>query len=257
MTKKAALVTGGTRGIGWGIASCLAAEGYDLTLCGIRQEKSVSSILDSLRRMGGEVFYTQADISDPSARQRLLTFAREHMGCLHLLVNNAGMAPRERKDILEASEESFEEVLRVNLQGPYFLTQSVAHWMIQQKNESSNFWGCIINISSISATVASPSRGEYCISKAGITMATKLWATRLGEFDIPVYEIRPGLIATDMTSSVSKKYDALIEKGLLLQSRWGKPEDVGRIVAVLARGDLSYSTGTVITADGGLTVDRL
>jgi len=147
--------------------------------------------------------------------------------------------------------------MKINLQGPYFLTQAVAKWMIAQKDADPNFRGCIVNISSISATVASPSRGEYCISKAGVSMATKLWAARLGEFNIPVYEIRPGIIQTDMTAAVREKYDKLIAEGLLLQARWGLPEDVGRAVAMLVRGDLAYSTGQVILVDGGLTVQRL
>jgi 3-oxoacyl-[acyl-carrier protein] reductase len=176
---------------------------------------------------------------------------------LHVLVNNAGVAPKVRADILEASEESFERLIKINLQGPYFLTQAVANWMVSQKNADPAFEGCIVNISSISASVASPNRGEYCISKAGISMATKLWAVRLSEFGIPVYEVRPGIIKTDMTAAVQAKYDALIAEGLLLQPRWGLPEDVGRAVAMLVRGDMAYSTGQVFVVDGGLTVERL
>jgi 3-oxoacyl-[acyl-carrier protein] reductase len=148
-------------------------------------------------------------------------------------------------------------VMRINLQGPYFLTQAVANWMIEQRQRDAGFEGCIVNISSISATVASPSRGEYCISKAGVSMATRLWAVRLGEFGIPVYEIRPGVIETDMTRPVRGKYDQLIGEGLLVQSRWGVPEDVGKAVAALVRGDLAYSTGQVLLVDGGLTLQRL
>ncbi|MFQ5928944.1 MAG: 3-ketoacyl-ACP reductase [Acidobacteriota bacterium] len=257
MPKRVALVTGGTRGIGYGISLCLAKEGYDLAVCGVRDERSVSDVLAQLRDVGGQVLYCQADVADAAARQKVLTGIQDRLGHLNVLVNNAGIAPKERKDILEASEQSFERVLRVNLQGPYFLTQAMADWMIQQKKNSSDFCACIINISSISATVASPSRGEYCISKAGLSMATKLWAVRLGEYGIPVYEVRPGIIRTDMTSGVQEKYDKLIAAGLLLQSRWGAPEDVGKTVAALARGDLPYSSGAVIMADGGLTVQRL
>ena len=174
-----------------------------------------------------------------------------------MLVNNAGVAPKERKDILNATEESFDEVMDINLKGPYFLTQQVANWMIEQQNIDADFKGCIINISSMSATVVSVNRGEYCISKAGISMATQLFAVRLGEFNIPVYEVRPGIIKTDMTSGVKEKYDKLIEDGLCVQKRWGEPEDVGRVVASLAKGDFAYSTGQVIMVDGGLTIPRL
>jgi len=172
-------------------------------------------------------------------------------------VNNAGVAPKVRADILEATEESYDWVMNINLKGPYFLTQAVANWMIAQCKKDADFAGCIVNISSISATVASPSRGEYCLSKAGVSMATRLWATRLGEFNIPVYEVRPGVIKTDMTATVQEKYDKLIAEGLMVQARWGYPEDIGKAVASLVRGDLAYSTGQVIMVDGGMTLQRL
>ena len=172
-------------------------------------------------------------------------------------MNNAGVAPKERKDILEASEESFEYVLKTNLQGPYFLSQTVANWMVEQKKEDKSFNACILNISSISSTIASVNRGEYCLAKAALSMMTKLFAVRLGEFNIPVYEIRPGIIDTDMTSGVKDKYDKLISDGLMIQKRWGKPEDVGKAVAALVKGSLAYSTGQVIMVDGGLTIPRL
>ncbi len=155
-----------------------------------------------------------------------------------------------------ATEDSYDEVMNINLKGPYFLTQLIANLMItQQKNEG--FQGCIINISSVSSTMASIQRGEYCLSKAAISMATKLFAARLGEFNIPVFEVRPGVIATDMTAEVKQKYDQLIEGGMFLQKRWGAPSDVGKVVAALARGDFNYSTGLVITVDGGVAVPRL
>jgi 3-oxoacyl-[acyl-carrier protein] reductase len=147
--------------------------------------------------------------------------------------------------------------LKTNLQGPYFLTQAVARWMVEQKRSDNDYYGCIINVSSISATMASVNRGEYCISKAGVGMATQLWAARLGEYGIPVYEVRPGIIETDMTAGVKAKYDKLISEGLLVQPRWGLPDDVGKACAMLARGDLAYSTGQVIMVDGGLNLARL
>lgn len=252
-----ALITGGTRGIGLGIARALADEGYDLALCGRRDEGAVSEVLAGLRERGIEVLYLSADISDGAARERLVDGVRTHYGRLHVLVNNAGVAPRERNDLLDATEESFDRVLGINLKGPYFLTQRVANWMVEQRNQEDVFEGCVINITSISSTVASPNRGDYCLSKAGLTMMTKLWSVRLSEFDIPVYEVRPGVIRTDMTSGVEEKYDRLIEEGLMLQDRWGEPEDVGKAAAMLARGDLPYSTGQVLMVDGGMTVDRL
>ena len=254
---KVALVTGGTRGIGLGIAQSLASSGFDLSLCGVRSEEQVTDTLETLRGSGSRVEYYRADVSEPGERERMLEEIKHDFPGLHLLVNNAGVAPRERKDLLDATEESFEWVLRVNLQGPYFLTQAVANWMIEQKNDSVDYRASIINISSISATVASTNRGEYCISKAGISMATQLWAVRLAEHDIPVYEVRPGLIQTDMTAKVKQKYDDLIEGGLLLEPRWGTPEDVGRVVQTLAEGGLSYATGQVVMVDGGFTVARL
>ncbi|UCH63429.1 MAG: 3-ketoacyl-ACP reductase [Fidelibacterota bacterium] len=255
--KKIALITGGTRGIGYGIARCLAREGYDLAVDDIRDENDVTVALQGLRDMGSEVIYCRADISDPEARKRMLNDIREAYGQLNVLVNNAGVAPTERKDILQTTEESFERLIRINLQGPFFLTQAAANWMIEQKNTLPDFTGCIINITSISSTVASPDRGEYCISKAGLSMASRLWTVRLGEFGIPVYDVRPGVIMTDMTAPVKEKYDKLIAEGLTLQARWGEPDDIGRVVAALVRGDLAYSTGQVIMVDGGLTVPRL
>ena len=257
MSRRVALVTGGTRGIGFGVAEALARESFDLAVCGVRDESAVAQPLAALRAMGSDVLYCQADVAGVTDRQRMLDAVKARFGRLNVLVNNAGVAPKVRADILDATEESFERLIKTNLQGPYFLTQAVANWMVDQKKTEPAFQGCIINVSSISATVASPSRGEYCISKAGVSMATKLWAVRLGEFDIRVYEIRPGIIKTDMTSAVQAKYDKLIGEGIVLQARWGLPEDVGRATASLARGDLAYSTGQVIMVDGGFTVPRL
>lgn len=254
---KVALVTGGTRGIGLGIARCLAADGVHLTLNGMRPESAVREVLEELSALGVKVGYAQGDLASKQDRTLILDTVRQQHGALHILVNNAGIAPRERKDILDATEESFEEVLKTNLQGAYFLTQVAARWMIEQKQADASYWGTIINITSISATVASINRGEYCIAKAGLAMSTLLWATRLGEFGIPVYEVRPGVIKTDMTSGVTEKYDTLIANGLCIQPRWGLPEDIGKTVASLARGDLPYSSGATIMVDGGLTVPRL
>jgi len=252
-----ALITGGTRGIGLGIARYLAQEGYALALNGVRPPEAVEGVLEELRESGVPVEYFQADISQPEQRQQLVQAVRERFGRLNVLVNNAGVAPQVRADILEAGEESFDRLIRVNLQAPYFLTQAVARWMIEQKQADPDFSACIVFVTSISATVASVNRGDYCISKAGLSMAAQLWAVRLAEFGIPVYEVRPGIIRTDMTAPVQERYDRLIAEGLTLQPRWGTPEDVGKAVAMLVRGDLPYSTGAVIMVDGGLTVPRL
>jgi len=256
--KRVALVTGGSRGIGLGIARALAHEGFDLAVCGTRSEPEARAALEPLRAAGAELLYCRADVSSAVDRQSLVDQVRARFGALHALVNNAGVAPLQRADLLEATEESFERVMRVNLQGPYFLTQAVARWMVEQRKADSAFAGCVVNVGSVSAGVASVQRGEYCVSKAGVAMMTQLFASRLGCFDIPVYEVRPGIIRTDMTACVRAKYDAKIaDTELLVQKRWGEPDDVGRAVAMLVRGDLPYSTGQVICVDGGLTVRRL
>jgi 3-oxoacyl-[acyl-carrier protein] reductase len=257
MKKKVALITGAGRGIGLGIARHLAQDGCDIAVCDVHEEPVVAEALQGLRALGAKVLYCRADVTNADARKQMLDEIRATFGRLNVLVNNAGVAPKVRADVLEASEESFVRLMTINLQGPYFLTQAVANWLIAQKKEDVAFTGCIVNISSVSSTVASVSRGDYCISKAGVSMATKLWAARLGEFDLPVYEIRPGIIKTDMTAVVTAKYDKLIGEGLLVQGRWGLPEDVGRAAAMLVRGDLAYSTGQVVLVDGGQTLPRL
>jgi 3-oxoacyl-[acyl-carrier protein] reductase len=255
MENRVALVTGGTRGIGFGCAEALAREGWNLAVCGLRAESEVQEALDKLKGPGPEVRYVRADIGDDGAPALLMEEVRSRFGRLDLLVNNAGVAPRERKDILDASAESFDRVLRVNLRGPYFLTQAAARFMLEGGPRAGG--RSIIFISSMSATVVSTNRGEYCVSKAGLSMASQLWAARLAQEEISVFEVRPGIIRTDMTAGVTEKYDRLIGQGLTLQKRWGTPADVGRAVAMLARGDLPYSTGQVILVDGGLTVQRL
>ncbi len=251
------MITGGSRGIGYGIAVQLAQAGFDLVINGVRPVSAVGDSLKELEQLGAKVLYCQADISSPDSRSQMLKDIRSHYGCLQILVNNAGIAPKERKDILEASEESFSHLMQTNLQGPYFLTQAIARWMIEQRADAPDFKGCIVNISSVSAVVASANRGEYCIAKAGLSMATQLFAARLGEYNIPVYEVRPGIIKTDMTAGVTEKYDKLIEEGLTVQKRWGTPEDVGKAVLTLVLGYLPYSTGQVLMVDGGMTLRRL
>ncbi len=255
--RKVALVTGGVRGIGLGISRQLAKDGFNLIVNGRRDESETVATLNELRKLGTDVYYCQADVADAAGREQMVNLTREKFGRLDVLVNNAGVAPDVRADLLDASEKSFDRVININLRGPYFLTQLVARWMAEQFHADKNFAGVIVNVSSISATVASVNRGEYCISKAGVAMATQLWATRLAEFNIQVFEVRPGVIRTDMTKAVTEKYDKLIAQGLTVVPRWGTPEDVGCAVGVLARGELLYSTGNVIMVDGGLTLPRL
>lgn len=252
MKKRYAFVTGGSRGIGRGIAESLLREGFSVAIGGTRPESDIVPVLAELRALG-PAHYVRGQISERGQRTSMLEQLKQLFPELHLLVNNAGMAPRERTDLLQASEESFDEVLAVNLKGPYFLTQAVARWMI----ESGTLNAGIINITSISAYTSSVMRGEYCVSKAGLSMMTKLFADRLAGEGIRVYEIRPGVIKTDMTDKVSAKYDKLIAEGLTPISRWGMPEDIGRAVAAIARGDLPFSTGEVINVDGGFHLDRL
>jgi 3-oxoacyl-[acyl-carrier protein] reductase len=252
-----AFVTGGTRGIGLGISENLAKNGFHLAINGMREEAEVAETLKQLKAYGVKVVYCRGDVASKSVREEMLNKIKKHFGKLHILVNNAGVAPKVRQDVLETSEESYDYVMETNLKSNYFLTQAVANWMIEQKAQNADYQGIIVNISSVSATMASVNRGEYCLSKAGIAMATQLFASRLGEFGINVYEVRPGIIKTDMTSGVVEKYDNLIQNGLTIQKRWGIPDDIGRAVASLAKGDFPYSTGSVFMIDGGLSVQRL
>jgi 3-oxoacyl-[acyl-carrier protein] reductase len=256
MPNRVAAITGGGRGIGLGISRALAREGFALALCGQKEEKDVES-LPALRALGTEVLYARANVADAGDREAFLEAIQRRFGRLDVLVNNAGIAPKVRADILEAGEESFDELIRVNLKGPYFLTQQAARWMLAQRKDDPQRSQAIINITSISATVASTNRGDYCLAKAALGMANQLWSARLAGSGIPVYEVRPGIIKTDMTAGVAEKYDALIANGLIPQNRWGLPDDVGKAVAMLARGDLPYSTGQVILVDGGMTLARL
>ncbi|MBU1821641.1 MAG: 3-ketoacyl-ACP reductase [Bacteroidetes bacterium] len=255
--KKTALITGGSRGIGLGIAQCLAREGYNLAINGVRPEELVQDTLNELRAMGVKVVYCQGSIASAEDRKRFLDHAYQELGSLNVLVNNAGIAPKQRLDLLDTTPESFRDLLDTNLEGPFFLTQDVANRMAAAKEADPAFQGSIVFVTSISATVASVNRGEYCISKAGLAMTAALFAVKMAEFGVPVYEVRPGVIATDMTAKVQSKYDQLFDGGMALQPRWGTPEDVGKAVASLVRGDFPYSTGQVIHVDGGMLIDRL
>ena len=257
MTRRTALVTGGTRGIGLGIARALAQEQWDLMLGGIRPETDVAGVLDELRQLGGAVHYVAADLAAPDDRARLLGDVRRRFGIVNALVNNAGRAPAVRADLLEATEESFDALIATNLRGPYFLTQAIARDHVDRRRSDGSFDASIVFITSVSAEMASSNRGDYCISKAGLAMAARLFAARLAEHGVPVYEVRPGIIATDMTAAVRQTYDRRIADGLVPERRWGQPDDVGRVVAALLRGDLPYATGSIINVDGGISIPRL
>jgi 3-oxoacyl-[acyl-carrier protein] reductase len=255
---RVALVTGGGRGIGHGIVLSLAAAGYDLVVNYARNEEAArQTAAEAVAAAGAagrpvRVEICRADVAHSADRQQLAQFARERFGRLDMLVNNAGVAPTVRADLLETSEESFDRLMAINLRGPFFLTQSLARWMLEQRSAAlPDYLPQIVNISSVSTYAASVNRGEYCIAKAGMAMMTKLFAARLAEHGIRVYEIRPGIIETDMTAGVRERYDRLIQEGLSPIRRWGSPEDVGRAVAALAAGALSFSTGEVINVDGG------
>jgi NAD(P)-dependent dehydrogenase (short-subunit alcohol dehydrogenase family) len=261
-----ALITGASRGIGRGIALELAKAGYDLIInCASNIAAARKTAVDCVASTGKHgpkirAEICQADIGVSAAREKLVEFTRSTFRRLDLLVNNAGVAPEVRADILEANEASFDRLININVKGPYFLTQLVARWMIQQAINGTSRAAVspkIVTISSISAYTASTNRGDYCIAKAALSMLTPLYASRLAEFGIQVYEIRPGIISTDMTEGVKAKYDKLIGEGLTPIKRWGTPEDVGKAVAALAQGALPFSTGDVINVDGGFHLRRL
>ncbi len=258
-SRRVALVTGASRGIGRAIAIDLGRIGYDVMINyrsnAVEAERTREMVAGENAR--AEIF--AADVADDDDRQRLVTRTRELFGRLDLLVNNAGIAPDKRVDLLEVRAESFDRLMNVNLKGPFFLSQLVARWMIEQKHSGAvpDYAPAIVNISSVSAYAASPERAEYCISKAGMAMMTKVFAARLADEGINVYEIRPGVIATDMTAGVTEKYDKQIADGLTPISRWGTPEDVARAVAAIASGSFPFSTGEVINVDGGFHLRRL
>ncbi len=254
------VVTGAGRGIGRGIAIELAKLGHAVAINYAGNAAAADECLQLVRAAGGDGFTVRADVASAADRTRLLTEVLAAYGRIDLLVNNAGVAPSVRADLLEASEESFDRLININLKGPYFLTQAVARQMIQQvQSGAETAFGRprIVTITSISAYTASVNRGDYCVAKAGLGMMTALFAARLAEYGINVYEIRPGVIATDMTAGVQEKYDKLIEQGAWPIRRWGQPDDIGRAVAAIARGELPFSTGEVINVDGGFHLRTL
>ena len=254
--KKTALVTGASRGIGLAIARQLGLDGYNVVMVATGTREKNSAAISGLENLGITVGYVQADISKTEDRQRVVREAVALFGRIDVLVNNAGVAPAQRADLLDMTEESFDRVIGINTKGNMFLTQVVAKQMISQEPIGERR-GVIINISSCSSVVSSTNRGEYCVSKAGISMLTTLYADRLAREGILVHEVRPGVIDTDMTSTVHEKYNKLIDEGAFPISRWGKPEDVANAVSALASDKFLYTTGNYIDVDGGFHIKRL
>ncbi len=262
---RTALVTGGNRGIGLGISRRLLEDGFAVSVLATREEPA--DVMAELRDLAGDpglVRYVRGSVADPDDHARYVHDAVDAWGRLDVLVNNAGVAPTVRADLLEATTESFDRVLGINLRGPYFLTQAFANRVIALRGPlealpepPSGPVATVVNVSSISATTVSTNRGDYCVSKAGVAMATQLWAARLAPEGIVVHEVRPGVIATDMTAAVTERYDALFEGGVAPIARWGRPADVAGAVALLASGQTPYSTGEVFHVDGGMHIPRL
>ena len=257
-TERTALVTGASRGIGRGIAEALAQNGWNVALGYHTNETAANEVVDYVEKNGNRAVAVKGDVGSAEDRLQMVDVTTAVLGSISLLVNNAGIAPTERKDILDESEESFDKIITANLKGPYFLTQLVANQMIAATKSGSIDGGQVIFITSISSYTASVNRGDYCVSKAGLGMAAKLWAARLAEFGISVFEVQPGIIETDMTGGAKEKYDRLIHtEGLLPIARWGTPADVGMTVAAIAERRLPYSTGAVIPVDGGFHLKTL
>ncbi len=259
--RKIALITGASRGIGRGIALELAKNGLNIAGNATRLSSpdKKSGLLEVKKRaeeLKAEFLPVQGDISDLRFHEKLIDDVMQRFGVIDVFVNNAGVGPVERKDILEATPESFDRVMSINIRGAFFLTQKVARLMIKHKQENPDYKPCIVFISSVSAVLSSPNRAEYCISKAALSQAAHIYAHRLADHGINVYEIRPGIIDTDMTKPVKKKYDRLISEGFVPQKKWGTPEDVGKAVAALARGEFAYSTGAVIEVSGGMNIRK-
>lgn len=262
MGKAVALITGASRGIGRGIAIELARHGYDIAGVATRYEpdnleKGLAEVEKRVEHLGVRFLPVVGDISDLACHERMVQQVLDEFGAIDVLVNNAGVAPLQRLDILETTAESFDRLIAINVRGPFFLTQLVARRMIEQVAEKRAYTPKIIFVTSISSHTASPNRAEYCISKAGLSMAAQNYAVRLADHGILVFDVRPGIIQTDMTSGVKEKYDRLISSGLLLQRRWGTPEDVGKVCVALADGYLDYATGSVIEVGGGFGIHRL
>ena len=257
ISNRVALITGASRGIGKAITLALAESGLDVMINFARQHEAAAQVQKEALRFGVRTELLQADISQTADHVRVMESLNEKFGRLDILVNNAGVAPKVREDMLIASEESFDRLTNTNLRGPYFLTQRLSRWMVELRKKLPDYSPVIVNISSVSAYASSPNRADYCLTKAGIAMMTQLYAHRLAEFGIAVFEIRPGSIETDMTAGVKENYDRLIAEGLTPMPRWGKPADVAKAVVSIVQGSFPFSTGEVFNVDGGFHLRRL
>ena len=252
MPKKTALITGAARGIGYGIAKQLASDGFNIGIFDIIEKAAVSDSVAELEKLGAEVMYFQGNLAKKDDCTEFINAAVQRFGEINVMVNNAGVAPKVRADMLETTEESLDFVFGINIKGTFFMAQAAANQMIKQGKG-----GIMVNTSSMSAYTTSTNRPEYCISKAGVSMITQLFADRLAEYGINVYEVRPGVIKTDMTSVVTEKYDKMIADGVFPIKRWGFPEDIAKAVSAFASGAFPYSTGEVINVDGGFHIQRM
>ncbi|MFA5818599.1 MAG: 3-ketoacyl-ACP reductase [Bacteroidales bacterium] len=256
--KPVAVITGASRGIGRSVAIALAAEGYDIAAIARSVDSEGMEILGpEVEKRGAQFFPVGLDISCTGCHKEVVSNILERYGRIDFLVNNAGVAPLHRNDVLEMTEESYERVMNINLKGPVFFAQKVAREMIWLKQQISDYRPVIIFITSVSSVLSSTNRGEYCVSKAGLSMASTVFADRLSHEGILVYEVRPGIIDTDMTIKIRDKYDKLISEGLVPQKRWGFPLDIGKAVASIARGDWSFSTGMIFEISGGLNIHKI
>lgn len=255
--KPVALITGGSRGIGLGIARKLAEEGYDLAINGVREVSQVTTAIQELESLGAKVVYLRGNIAEREDRKAIVQGLKDAFGKINVLVNNAGVAPRVRCNILDVTEEDYDHLMDINEKGTFFLTQEIAIWMIELKKTDPQQSISIVNITSVSVTLASITRAAYCMSKASLSMLSKILSIRMAPVGIPVYEIRPGFMDTDMIEKVRETYLELTRNGATLIPRIGKPEDVGKVVTAIVRGDLPYTTGQVINVDGGLTIERM
>jgi 3-oxoacyl-[acyl-carrier protein] reductase len=254
--KPVAVITGGRRGIGLGIARALATDGFDIVITGIGDgDATTDTMLGELSAGGGRAIYLKADLADIDGHAATVSAIEDRLGAIACLVNNAGIAPVVRGDFLDLAPENFDTIVSTNLRGTVFFTQAVLRSMLAQP--ATKLPRSIVNITSVSATLTSPERLDYCMTKAGLAAFTQGLALRLAETGISVFEIRPGIIRSDMTAGVSAKYDALIEGGLVPMKRWGEPEDIGNAVSALASGRFGFATGSVINLDGALSIGRL
>jgi 3-oxoacyl-[acyl-carrier protein] reductase len=256
--KPVAIITGASRGIGRAIAISLASEGFDIAAIARSTDSEGMEMLGpEVEKRGSQFFPIGLDISCTGCQKEVVSNILERYGRIDFLVNNAGVAPLQRNDLLDMTEESYDRVMNINLKGPFFFAQKIAREMIWLKNQVDDYRPAIVFISSVSASLSSTNRSEYCVSKSGLSMAATLFADRLSKEDILVYEVRPGIIRTDMTAKIKDKYDKLIGEGLVPQKRWGMPEEIGKAVASLARGDWAFSTGSVFEISGGLNLHKL